>query len=62
MENNDLIFFTNEEGYTLYDRFNKILSNNVQFFDILLDILEVVVSTKCINHQKMQKKQESLLD
>ena len=30
MENNynDLTFFTNEEGYTLYDRFNKILSNN----------------------------------
>lgn len=38
MENNynDLTFFTNEEGYTLYDRFNKILSNNVQFFDILV--------------------------
>lgn len=33
---NDLTFFTNEEGYTLYDRFNKILSNNVQFFDILV--------------------------
>lgn len=33
---NDLTFFTNEEGYTLYDRFNKILNNNVQFFDILV--------------------------
>ena len=38
MENNynDLTFFTNEEGHTLYDRFNKILNNNVQFFDILV--------------------------
>ena len=38
MENNynDLTFFTNEEGNTLYDRFNKILSNNVKFFDILV--------------------------
>lgn len=33
---NDLTFFTNEEGNTLYDRFNKILSNNIQFFDILV--------------------------
>ncbi|WLD29488.1 PLD-like domain protein [Clostridioides difficile] len=32
----DLTFFTNEEGNTLYDRFSKILSNNVQFFDILV--------------------------
>ena len=38
MENNynDLTFFTNEEGHTLYDRFTKILNNNVQFFDILV--------------------------
>ena len=33
---NDLTFFTNEEGHTLYDRFNKILNNNVQFFDVLV--------------------------
>lgn len=33
---NDLTFFTNEEGKTLYDRFNKILNNNVKFFDILV--------------------------
>lgn len=33
---NDLTFFTNEEGYTLYDRFKKILNNNVQFFDVLV--------------------------
>lgn len=33
---NDLTFFTNEENNTLYDRFNKILNNNVQFFDILV--------------------------
>lgn len=33
---NDLTFFTNEENSTLYDRFNKILNNNVQFFDVLV--------------------------
>lgn len=33
---NDLTFFTNEENNTLYDRFNKILNNNVQFFDVLV--------------------------
>lgn len=33
---NDLTFFTNEEHNTLYDRFNKILNNNVQFFDVLV--------------------------
>lgn len=33
---NDLTFFTNEKGYTLHDRFNKILNNNVQFFDVLV--------------------------
>lgn len=33
---NDLTFFTNEGNNTLYDRFNKILNNNVQFFDILV--------------------------
>lgn len=32
----DLTFFTNEENNTLYDRFNKILNNNVQFFDVLV--------------------------
>lgn len=36
MEYNDLTFFTNENNNTLYDRFNKILSNNVKFFDILV--------------------------
>ena len=33
---NDLTFFTNENGYTLHDRFKKILNNNVKFFDILV--------------------------
>jgi len=33
---NDLTFFTNENGQTLMDRFNRILSNNTQFFDILV--------------------------
>ncbi|MFD3157282.1 helicase-related protein [Haloimpatiens sp. FM7330] len=33
---NDLTFFTNENGQTLLDRFNKILSNNTQFFDVLV--------------------------
>lgn len=33
---NDLTFFTNEENNTLYDRFNKILNNNIQFFDVLV--------------------------
>ncbi|WP_373599821.1 helicase-related protein [Paraclostridium bifermentans] len=33
---NDLTFFTNEENNTLYDRFSKILNNNVQFFDVLV--------------------------
>ncbi|MGL5717706.1 MAG: phospholipase D-like domain-containing protein [Paraclostridium sp.] len=33
---NDLTFFTNEENNTLYDRFDKILNNNVQFFDVLV--------------------------
>ena len=36
MNYNDLTFFTNEENNTLHDRFNKILNNNVQFFDILV--------------------------
>lgn len=36
MNYNDLIFFTNEENNTLHDRFNKILNNNVQFFDVLV--------------------------
>jgi superfamily II DNA/RNA helicase len=33
---NDLTFFTNEPERTLYDRFNKILKSNTQFFDILV--------------------------
>lgn len=33
---NDLTFFTNEENNTLYDRFGKILNNNVKFFDVLV--------------------------
>ena len=32
----DTKFFTNSEGNTLYDRFNKILSHNTQFFDVLV--------------------------
>ena len=36
MNYNDLTFFTNEENSTLHDRFNKILNNNVQFFDVLV--------------------------
>ena len=36
MNYNDLTFFTNEENNTLHDRFNKILNNNVQFFDVLV--------------------------
>ena len=32
----DLTFFTNEPNRTLVDRFNKILSNNTQFFDVLV--------------------------
>lgn len=33
---NDLTFFTNENGQTLLDRFNKILKNNTKYFDILV--------------------------
>ncbi|WP_270749830.1 helicase-related protein [Fusobacterium hominis] len=33
---NDLTFFTNEQGQTLVDRFNKIIKNNTQFFDVLV--------------------------
>lgn len=33
---NDLTFFTNEENNTLYNRFSKILNNDVQFFDVLV--------------------------
>lgn len=33
---NDLTFFTNEPERTLYDRFNKILSNNTKYFDVLV--------------------------
>jgi len=32
----DTKFFTNNKDNTLYDRFNKILSNNTQFFDVLV--------------------------
>lgn len=33
---NDLTFFTNEPERNLYDRFEKILSKNTQFFDALV--------------------------
>ena len=32
----DLTFFTNEPDRNLYDRFNKILKSNTQFYDILV--------------------------
>lgn len=34
--NNDLTFFTNDEGRTLLDRFNSILKTNTQYFDVLV--------------------------
>src|SRR5574344_947247 len=34
--NNDLTFFTNEPERNLYDRFNKILKRDTQFFDVLV--------------------------
>ena len=36
MYSNDLTFFTNEPERNLYDRFNKILNKNTQFFDVLV--------------------------
>ncbi|MCL1843483.1 MAG: phospholipase D-like domain-containing protein [Defluviitaleaceae bacterium] len=36
MQYNDLTFFTNEPERDLYSRFNTILQNNTQFFDILV--------------------------
>ncbi|WP_416198338.1 MAG: RNA polymerase-associated protein RapA [Sporanaerobacter sp.] len=33
---NDLTFFTNEPERNLYDRFNKVLQSNTEFFDILV--------------------------
>lgn len=33
---NDLTFFTNEPERNLYDRFNKILKSNTQFYDVLV--------------------------
>ena len=36
MTYNDLTFFTNEPERDLYSRFNTILKNNTQFFDILV--------------------------
>lgn len=36
MNNNDLTFFTNEPERNLYDRFNKILKRDTQFFDVLV--------------------------
>ena len=36
MPHNDLTFFTNEPDRDLYTRFNNILRNNTQFFDILV--------------------------
>lgn len=34
--NNDMKFFTNEPERNLYDRFNKILNSNTEFFDVLV--------------------------
>jgi superfamily II DNA/RNA helicase len=34
--NNDMTFFTNEPERNLYDRFNKILKRDTQFFDVLV--------------------------
>lgn len=34
--NSDLTFFTNEPERNLYDRFDKILEKNTQFFDVLV--------------------------
>ena len=36
MDTTDLKFFTNEPERTLYDRFNKILKTNTQYFDIIV--------------------------
>jgi hypothetical protein len=33
---NDLTFFTNEPERNLYDRFNKIIKSNTQFYDMLV--------------------------
>jgi superfamily II DNA/RNA helicase/HKD family nuclease len=33
---NDLTFFTNEPERNLYERFNKILESNTQFFDVIV--------------------------
>ncbi len=36
MIRNDLTFFTNEPDRTLQERFNRILRNNTQFFDVIV--------------------------
>lgn len=36
MPDTDLRFFTNEPERTLYDRFNKILKTNTQYFDVIV--------------------------
>lgn len=36
MPTTDLKFFTNESERTLYDRFNKILKTNTQYFDVIV--------------------------
>ena len=36
MSDTDLKFFTNEPGRTLYERFNEILGNYTQYFDVLV--------------------------
>ena len=36
MENSDKTFFTNEPQRDLYSRFNVVLKNNTQFFDVLV--------------------------
>lgn len=38
---NDLTFFTNEPERNLYERFNKILNSNTQFFDILVGYFRI---------------------
>lgn len=36
MQHNDLTFFTNEPERNLYERFNKILQSNTQFYDVIV--------------------------
>lgn len=38
---NDLTFFTNENGQTLGDRFNKIIKSNTKYFDLSNEIKNI---------------------